>query len=38
VQPVYNADRDYSLMSVEELEQTYSLKGTQKEHAYLTRS
>ena len=38
VQTIYDTDRDYSLMSVEELEQSYSLKGTKKEQAYLTRS
>jgi hypothetical protein len=38
VQTFYDAEKEYMPMQIEELEISYSLKGTKKEQAYLTRS
>jgi REP-associated tyrosine transposase len=38
VQTFYDAEKEYTSMQIEELEISYSLKGTKKEQAYLTRS
>jgi REP-associated tyrosine transposase len=38
VKTFYDAEKEYTPMQIEEMEVSYSLKGTKKEQAYLTRS